>query len=113
MHATLVMRLTAAPGADKWPSRPPTDGEIDRALPPVARGVPFVFEEYRDDITIVKNQLGKPTVGPVRFYPIIGPAVLVESKWECATYYTETIQTAFPFPTELKKKRVQMVYIDK
>jgi hypothetical protein len=28
-------------------------------------------------------------------------------------YYTETIQSDYPFPTYLKKARVQVIYIDK
>jgi hypothetical protein len=113
MLTTLVMLMLAPPGPGKLAGEPPTDADILRALPGVARGVPFVFEQFRDDITIVKNQLGRPKVGPVRFYPIIGKAALVETNWECVTYYTETIQSAFPFPVELKKNRVQVVYIEK
>jgi hypothetical protein len=33
--------------------------------------------------------------------------------WECTVYYTETIRTEYPFPQSTKKKRVQVIYIDK
>ena len=35
----------------------PSDQEVMRALGRVPRGVPYVFETFRDDIVIVKNRL--------------------------------------------------------
>ncbi len=36
---------------------PPSDQEVLRAMPRVPRGVPYVYETFRDDIVIVKNRL--------------------------------------------------------
>src|SRR4051812_10520423 len=36
---------------------PPSDREVLRALPQKIRGVPYVYEEFRDDMTIVKNRI--------------------------------------------------------
>ena len=36
---------------------PPGDLEILRAIPRVARGVPYVYEQFHDDIKIVKNRM--------------------------------------------------------
>jgi hypothetical protein len=93
-------------------SQPPTDAQVLRALPPVPRGVPFVFEEFRDDVTIVKTRVGGKS-GLQVFVPLVGPARVLESHWECAVYYTEVIQAVVPFPVEVQKKRVHVVYIDK
>ena len=91
---------------------PPTDGEILRAMPRVARGVPYIYEEFRDDIVIVKNRL-VDKIDPPRFFPLVGPAQLHHCHWECVVYYTETIQSDYPFPQYTRKNRVQVIYIDK
>jgi hypothetical protein len=91
---------------------PPSDQEVLRALPRVARGVPYVYEEFRDNIVIVKNRL-VDKIDPPRFFPLVGPAQLHHCHWECVAYYTETIQSDYPFPTYTRKQRVQVVYIDK
>src|SRR5947208_9499628 len=36
---------------------PPSEQEVLRAMPRVTRGVPFFFEEFRDDIQIVSERL--------------------------------------------------------
>lgn len=84
-----------------------------QALPPLARGVPLVFEEFRDELMIVKNRIGEPKVGPRGFYPFVGPMRLVEMKWECVVYYTRTIPSDFPFPMKTTKKRVPVIYMEK
>ena len=91
---------------------PPSDGEVMRALPKRVRGVPYVYEEFWDDTVIVKNRV-VDKIDPPRFYPLVGMAQLHHCHWECAVYYTETIQSAQPYPVYLKKPRVQVVYIDK
>jgi hypothetical protein len=91
---------------------PPSDQEVLRAMPRVPRGVPYVYETFRDDIVIVKNRL-VDKIDPPRFFPLVGPAQLHHCHWECIIYYTETIQTDYPFPFKCRKQRVQVVYIDK
>jgi hypothetical protein len=91
---------------------PPSDQEVLRALPRVARGIPYIYEEFRDDYTIVKNRL-VDKIDPPRVFPMVGLAQLHHCHWECVVYYTETIQSDYPFPTYTKKQRVQVVYIDK
>src|SRR5436309_2603147 len=36
---------------------PPSDEEVIRALPKVARGMPFIYEEFRDDFVVVVEKL--------------------------------------------------------
>ncbi|HSQ57740.1 MAG TPA: hypothetical protein VLM40_18605 [Gemmata sp.] len=91
---------------------PPSDGEVLRAMPRVHRGIPYVYEEFRDDVVIVKNRL-VDKIDPPRFFPLVGPAQLHHCHWECVMYYTETIQSDYPFPYYIKKPRVQAIYIDK
>jgi hypothetical protein len=91
----------------------PSDAEVLRAMPRLERGVPFIFEQFRDDILIVKNMYSDVKVSETRFYPIIGQRRLVESKWECVVFYKERIQSDFPFPVKVEKNRVQVIYFDK
>lgn len=91
---------------------PPSDGEVLRALPKGVRGVPYVYEEFRDDIVITKNR-AVDKIDPPRFFPLVGMAQLHHCHWECAVYYTETIMSSEPFPTYVKKQRTKVVYIDK
>jgi len=90
----------------------PSDQEVLRAMPRVTRGVPYIYEEFRDDIVIVKNRL-VDKIDPPRFFPLVGPAQLHHCHWECVVYYSETVQSDYPFPMQVKKNRVQVLYIDK
>ena len=91
---------------------PPSDREVLRALPKRPRGAAYIYEEFWDDIVIVKNRI-VDRIDPPRFYPLVGMAQLHHCHWECAVYYTETIQSAQPYPVFIKKPRVQVMYIDK
>jgi len=111
--ADLRKRLGEAEARTRLPGDdPPTDAEVLRAMPRTARAVPYVYQEFRDDITIVKTKI-LDRLDPPREYPKIGTARLRVQHWECAVYYTETVETAWPFPTQVKKPRVQVIYIDK
>ena len=90
----------------------PSEREILRAMPRPVRGVPYVLEEFRDDIRIQTERI-VDKIDPPRFFPLVGPAQLHHCHWKCTIYYTETIQSDYPFPTRLKKRRIQVVYIDK
>lgn len=93
------------------PSEPPTDAEVLRAMPPVSRGIPRVCEEYRNDITIVKNLLRARTLT----VPLFGEASVkvVEDHWECVVYYNRVIRSDFPFPVTVQKPRAMVLYFDK
>ena len=82
---------------------PPSDQEVLRAMPRVPRGVPYIYEEFRDDIVIVKNRL-VDKIDPPRFFPLVGPAQLHHCHWECVIYYTETVQIDYPFPVKVTKQ---------
>lgn len=90
---------------------PPDDARVLRAMPRVARGVWYFYEEFRDDIQIVK-ELIVDKVDPPRFYPLVGPAQLHHCHWKCTVYYNETIESSYPFPFRCVRPRVQVVYID-
>jgi hypothetical protein len=90
----------------------PSEQEVLRAMPHVHRGVPFYYEEFRDDIEIVCEKL-VDKIDPPRFFPLVGPAQLHHCHWKCTIYYTETIQTSMPYPFRTKKHRIEVVYIDK
>ena len=91
---------------------PPDDASVLRALEDVTRGVPYIYEEFRDDIDIVTERI-VDRIDPPRFYPLIGPAQLHHCHWKCTIYFTETVESGYPFPVQIRRPRVQVVYIDK
>jgi hypothetical protein len=111
-HRTPVM----PPIRDGFPAPvcedPPSDREVLRTLPKQIRGVPYLYETFMDDIVVVKNRV-VDKIDPPRFFPLVGWANLHHCHWECAVYYTETVQSAEPYPVYIKKPRVKVVYIDK
>ena len=91
---------------------PPDDGMVLRAVEQVARGIPYVYEEFRDDIQIVKT-LMVDKIDPPRFFPLVGMAQLHHCHWKCTVYFTERVQSSYPFPFVWDRPRVKVVYIDK
>ena len=91
---------------------PPDEATVLRALADVVRGIPYVIEEFRDDVEVINEKI-VDRIDPPRFYPLVGPAQLHHCHWKCTVYYTETMETQYPFPARLKRPRVQVVYIDK
>lgn len=111
-HRTLVM----PPLREGFPpppcEDPPDKAQVIRAMQRVTRGIPYFIEEFRDDIDVV-CELVKDTIDPPRFFPLIGPAQLHHCHWKCIVYYTETIESGYPFPFKCVKQRVEVIYIDK
>ena len=91
---------------------PPDEARVLRAMPKVARGVPYFYEEHRDNTQVV-TELMVDKIDPPRFFPLVGPAQLHHCHWECAIYFTEIVQSDYPFPCKIRKQRVQVIYIDK
>jgi hypothetical protein len=91
---------------------PPDRAAVLRAMPRVIRGVPYLFEEFRDDIEITVEKL-VDRIDPPRFFPLIGPAQLHHCHWKCTVYYTETLESNYPFPFHTKRRRAEVVYIDR
>ncbi len=91
---------------------PPDEATVLRALPRPARGVPYIYEEFRNEIQVV-TELLVDKIDPPRFFPLIGPAQLHHCHWKCTVFYNETIISAYPFPVRLARPRVQVIYIDK
>src|SRR5438045_8378707 len=101
MLKTFVLLLAAQANGGLVATDGPSDAAILRAMPKVPLGVPFVFEQFRDDMTIVKNRLaGIDFALPL---PTGGALPLSLSHWECSVYYTETVQSLFPYPVSVKK----------
>src|SRR5262249_44852003 len=97
-----LAQLDAAPG----------EGEVLRALPQVPRGVPGVFEVFRDDIQIVAERLVN-RIDPPRVFPLVGEAQLHHNAWKCTVFFNETVECGYPHPARAKRARVEVVYIDK
>ncbi len=91
---------------------PPDEAMVLRAMPHVTRGIPYFYEEFRDDIQVVNERL-VDRIDPPRFFPLVGPAQLHHCHWKCTIYYNETIESGYPFPFKCVRPRVEVVYIDK
>ena len=91
---------------------PPDDAMVLRTLEQVTRGVPYFYEEFRDNIEIVTERM-VDRIDPPRFYPLIGPAQLHHCHWKCTIYFNETMESGYPFPFQCKQRRIEVVYIDK
>jgi hypothetical protein len=90
----------------------PGEREVLRAMPRVSRGVPFVREEFRDNIRVYSERI-VDKIDPPRFFPLVGLAQLHHCHWKCTVRWVETIQSDYPWPAKLKKNRVEVIYIDK
>ncbi len=108
MLVAIAMLVSAAGSAIQGA---PSDAEVLRAMPPATRGLPFVIGEFRDDVVIVKNLVRQKVAGP--FGTGETAVNVITTHWECAAHYTRTVQLGFPFDAAVKKKCVQVVYIDK
>ncbi len=91
---------------------PPSETEIVHAMIHITRGVPYVYEEFRDGLQYVTERL-VDRIDPCRFFPLVGPAQLHHCHWKCTVYFVETIESGYPFPFQCKRPRVEVVYIDK
>jgi hypothetical protein len=76
------------------------------------RGVPYIYEEFQDDLYITKN-LVVDSIDPPRFFPLVGMAQLHHCHWECGIYYNDLIQSSYPYPTYIRKPKMEVVLIDK
>ena len=91
---------------------PPTDEEVIRALPKVARGVPFVFEEMRDSYEVVVEKL-VDKIDPPAIFPVVGPAQLHHCHYKCTVFWREKLYSDWPFAYGVTNDRVEVIYIDK
>jgi hypothetical protein len=91
---------------------PPDRQTIMRAMPQVVRGVPYVYEEFREDYDFTVERL-VDRIDPPRFYPLVGPAQLHHCHYKCTVYYTETLESAWPLPFKCVRRRSEVVYIDR
>jgi hypothetical protein len=99
------------PGTRPICEDPPEMAQILRAMPRVARGCWPFYEEHRDDIQTTAEKI-VDVIDPPRFFPLIGPSQLHHCHWKCTIYYYETISSGYPFPFQVKRRRVEVVYID-
>lgn len=111
-HQTPIMPPIPEGFAPPLCEDPPDDAMILRAMPRVIRGTPYILEEFRDDIEIVVERL-VDHIDPPRFFPLIGPAQLHHCHYKCTIFYTETIESGYPFPFRCKRPRVEVIYVDK
>jgi RNA polymerase sigma factor (sigma-70 family) len=92
-------------------ARPPSAATVIRALPPVPKSIPPLYEVRRDDIKIASERIVARLDEP-RMFPQIGQARLLHCQWKCTVYFKETVQSSYPYPFCNSKPRVEVVYID-
>lgn len=91
---------------------PPSDDEIMRAMPTIEGGLPFLYEQHRNNVRIVK-ELMCDYVDPPRVYPLIGPAQLHHAHYKCTVYYSRVEHVGWPIPhTNTDEDAVEVIYID-
>lgn len=93
-------------------SQPPSNQEILAALPAFARGIPYVYDQYRDDLSITTEKL-VDRVDPPRFFPLIGTAQLHHVHWKCTVTFTQVVEIQNPLPFTCRTQQSEVVYIDK
>jgi hypothetical protein len=91
---------------------PPYEEEMIRALPKVARGIPYIYQEFRDNYTFVVEKL-VDQIDPPTFIPLVGPAQLHHCHYKCTIYYTQRIRSDYPFPFTVVNDKREEVLIDK
>jgi hypothetical protein len=100
------------PGYKPLCEDPPDRAEILRTMNRVVRGIPYVYEEFREDFEFTVEKI-VDKVDPPRFFPLVGPAQLHHCHWKCTVYFNETLESGYPFPFQVKRRRAEVVYIDK
>lgn len=93
-------------------SQPPSNQEILAALPAFARGIPYVYDQYRDDLSITTEKL-VDRIDPPRFFPLIGTAQLHHVHWKCTVTFTQVVEIQNPLPFTCRTQQSEVVYIDK
>jgi hypothetical protein len=102
------LRPAAPPRCDEPPELP----EILRALPSAPRGLPYIYDVAREDVEVRTEKL-VDQVDPPCYFPLIGFAQLHHCHWKCTVTFTERIDASFPSPFQIKRRRSEIVYIDK
>ncbi|MER3416814.1 MAG: hypothetical protein C4297_11470 [Gemmataceae bacterium] len=111
-HRTPIMPPILPGSGPVYCMDPPTEEEVIRALPSVTRGIPFIYEEFRDDFTVVCEKI-VDQIDPCVFVPLIGPAQLHHCHYKCTVRFKEKFLSGYPFPFQVEQERVEVVYIDK
>jgi hypothetical protein len=106
-----VPPIRASSSPPVW-EEPPDEAMVLRAMSPVKRGMPYICQEFRDDIEVVNERL-VDRIDPPRFVPLVGPVQLHHCRWKCSVYYMQTQESTYPFPYRCRQPRVEVVYIDK
>jgi hypothetical protein len=110
-HKAVIMP-PIPPGYRPFCEDPPDKATILRAWPKFTRGIAYVYEVFYDDIDIVVEKI-VDTIDPPRFFPLVGPAQLHHCHYKATIYYTETVQSGYPFPFKCTRRRQEVIYIDR
>ena len=93
-------------------NNPPSLQEILRAMPKVPSGIPYIYEESRDNLEFTVEKTAD-RLDPPCYFPFIGSAQWHRCRWKCTVYFTENIEVSQPFPFREKTRRAEVVYVDK
>ena len=81
---------------------PPTEREVLRTMTRVKRGVPYVYEEFRDDIRIVSERI-VDKIDPPRFFPLVGSAQLHHCHWKMHDLLHRDDPERLPVPGQVQE----------
>ncbi|MGF1579887.1 MAG: hypothetical protein ACFCD0_11030 [Gemmataceae bacterium] len=90
----------------------PDLASIIRAMSRSTTSIPFLHEVSQEDFDYTVELLAED-FSPPRFYPCIGPARLHTCHFKCTVWYTETTKSAYPFPFESKRRKSEVIYMDR
>lgn len=97
-------------GETRKPDIVPSETRILRAMSGTINK-PGVWQEFRDDIQIVKKCLVNK-VDPPRFFPLVGRAQLHHCRWKCTVSYNERILVSWPIPFVSTRPRKAVIFLD-
>ncbi len=100
------------PGRQTRCADPPDWATILRALPRPPQSVPGVCEVFRDGFQFTVEVLVDRLDAP-RFYPLVGIARMHHCHYKCVVSFDETVQGGWPFPFRSKRRRSEVVYVDR
>ncbi|MCI0464480.1 MAG: hypothetical protein L0Z62_46710 [Gemmataceae bacterium] len=100
------------PGTTPMCEDTPDRFTILSTLRSAGHGVPYLLEEFYDDITLAVEKL-VDRIDPPCFFPLVGLAQLHHRQFKCTAYFTETVEGQYPFPFQVKKRRVETIYLDR
>lgn len=99
-------------GEKRTCAKPPDLAAILRAMASIPSTKVPPYTLHRGDFDHKVEKL-VDHIDPPRFYPLIGLAQLHHVHWRCTVFYTETVEWPSPLLCTSKRRRSEVIYIDR